>query len=72
MAANFTVRKMYSTIEKMDGCEYSTEIIIVTLKKRIVETNFFSEINILLLKVLLKQWMSANFPVKINTCSNTK
>ena len=41
MAANFNVIKMYSTVEKMDGCEYSIKIIIVTLKKRIARTNFF-------------------------------
>ena len=37
----FNVRKMYSTIERMAGCEYSLEIIIVPLKKRITFTNFF-------------------------------
>ena len=52
----------------MDGCEYSLEIIIVPQKGRTVETNFL-EINMLLPKRLLKQWMTARFPVKINTVS---
>ena len=30
----------------MDGCEYSVEVIIVPLKERMRETNFFLEINI--------------------------
>ena len=51
----------------MDGCEYSTETIIVALKERIAGTNFFLEINILLIKELLKQQMTASSPVKINT-----
>ena len=51
----------------MDGWKYSTEIITVPLKERI-RTNFFLEINILLLKELLKQWMTtASSPVKIYT-----
>ena len=33
--------KFYSTVEKMDDFEYSLEIIIVPLKERIAETNFF-------------------------------
>ena len=32
---------MYSTIEKLDGCEYCLEIIIVPLEERITRTNFF-------------------------------
>ena len=55
----------------MDGCQYSLEIIIVPQKERTVETNFL-EINMLLLKRLLKQWMTARFPVKINTVSFKK
>ena len=39
--ANFKVRKMYSTVEIMDGCEYSTEIIIVPLKECKTGTKFF-------------------------------
>ena len=41
MLTNFNVRKMYSTTEKMDCSAYSVEIIIIHLKKRISETNFF-------------------------------
>ena len=59
MAVNFNVRKMYSTFERMDGCEHSIEIIRVTLKECIARTNFFW--NILLLKELLQQWMTATF-----------
>ena len=51
---------MYRTVE---GMMAARKIIIVTLKERI---NFF-EINILLLKELMKQWMTARSPVKINT-----
>ena len=69
MTANFNVRKIYSAVERMDGCEYSLEIIIVLLKEHITETNFFLEINILLLEELLKQWMAARFLVKLNTLS---
>ena len=41
MTAYFNVRKIYSTVERMDGCEYSLEIIIVPLKERKAEINFF-------------------------------
>ena len=41
MTADFNVRKIYSVVKRIDGCEYSLEIIIVTLKERIAETNFF-------------------------------
>ena len=41
MAANFNVRKIRHTVQRMHGCEYSIEIIIVPLKDRITETNFF-------------------------------
>ena len=41
MVANFNVRKIYSTFERMDGCDYSKEIFIVTLKERIAGTNVF-------------------------------
>ena len=55
MSANFNVRKICSTVERTDGCENSAEIIIVPLKQRIAGINFFWEINIVLLKELLKQ-----------------
>ena len=32
---------MYSTVETMDGCEYSIEVIIASLKERIARSNFF-------------------------------
>ena len=35
------VRKIYSTIGRMDAWEYSLEIIIVPLKERIAQTNCF-------------------------------
>ena len=58
---------MYSTVERLDDCEYSLEIIIVPLKEHITETNFCLKTNMLLLKELLKQWTTARSPVKINT-----
>ena len=66
MTANFNVRKMYSTI-RMDGCEYSIEIMTALLKERVTRNIFFLEIHILLLKELLKQWMTAGSLIKINT-----
>ena len=66
MATNFNIRKMYSTVGKMDGCESSIEMIVVPLKERIAVIDFFLETNILLLKELLKQWMTAASSVKIN------
>ena len=61
MAADFNVRKMCSAFERMDGCECAIEIIMVP----------FLEINVLLLTAeritVLKQWMTASSPVKINT-----
>ena len=57
---------MYSTVGKMDGCESSIEMIVVPLKERIAVIDFFLETNILLLKELLKQWMTAASSVKIN------
>ena len=73
MTANFIVRKIYSVVERMDGCDYSFEIIIVItvpLKEHITEAIFFFvETNVLLLKELLKQWMTARSPVKLNTLS---
>ena len=41
MTANFNVTKMYSTVEKLDGCQYSLEVIIVPLKECMAETNCF-------------------------------
>ena len=41
MTANLNVRKIYSVVERMDGCEYSLEIIIVPLKEHITEAIFF-------------------------------
>ena len=38
MTANFNVRKINSTVERMDGCEYSMEIIIVFLE---INNHFF-------------------------------
>ena len=32
---------MYSTVERMDGCNYSIELINVPLKERPAGTNFF-------------------------------
>ena len=32
---------MYSTVERVDGCEYSIETIIKALKERIAGTNIF-------------------------------
>ena len=58
---------MHSTIERMDGCGDSIEVIAVPLKERIAGTCFFLEINILLLKEFLKQWLTASLPVEINT-----
>ena len=70
MTANYKVRKIYSVIERMDGCEYSLEIITVPLKEDIAEIiSFLKKINILLLKELLKQWMTARSPVKLNKSS---
>ena len=37
MAANFNVGKMHHIIERIHGCEYSIEIIIVGLKDHIAE-----------------------------------
>ena len=68
MTTNFYVRKIYSVVERMDSCEY-LEIIIVPLKEHTTEAIFFKKINILLLKELLKQWMTARSPVKLNTLS---
>ena len=41
MTAGFNVRKMYNALERMDGCEYSIELIMVPLKERIAESNLF-------------------------------
>ena len=51
----------------MNGCKYSIEIITVPLKEHIATSNFFGGINILLLKELLKQWLTGSSPVKIHT-----
>ena len=48
----------------MSGCVYYLEII---MKEHITENKLFFEINILLLKKLLKQWMTPRYPIKINT-----
>ena len=58
---------MYNTLEGIDGWKHSREIITVPLKEHVAGRNFFFEINILLLKELLKQWLTASSPVKINT-----
>ena len=42
----------------MEDCDYTIEIIIVPLKERIAETNFFFKINIPLLKELVNDgWL---------------
>ena len=38
MTANVNVRKIYLTVERMDGCKSSIEIVIVPLKERMVAT----------------------------------
>ena len=57
LTADFNVRNICSAVERMDVCEYSLEKIIVPLTECIAETNFFFEVNILMLKELLKQTM---------------
>ena len=41
MAANFDVRKIYSSVERMDDCKFSIEIIILSLKERIPRIDNF-------------------------------
>ena len=54
----------------MDDFEYSLEIIIVPLKERIAENNFFfGNKHTIAEKIVLKQWITARSPVKINTVS---
>ena len=63
---------MYSTVERMDGCEYSLEIIIVLLKERIAEINFFFFGNKYTIAEKIAQaskWVTAKSPVKINIIS---
>ena len=62
MTASFNVRKMYSTVERMDSCGYSNS----TFERTYSWIQHFLEINILLLKDSLKQWMTASSPVKLN------
>ena len=62
MAANFNVRKIYSTVERMDGCEYPNSI----FERKDGWNELFLEIIALLLKKLLKQRMTASSPFKIN------
>ena len=54
---------MYSTVED-DGCERYNHSTSERTHKR---NQLFLEIAILLLKELLKQWMTARSPVKVNT-----
>ena len=44
IAASFNVRKVYSIMERIDGCKSSIETIIVPLKEGIARTDFFMEI----------------------------
>ena len=64
---------MYSTVERMDGWEYSLEIIIVLLKERIAETNFFfffgNKYTIAEKIAQASKWVTAKSPVKINIIS---
>lgn len=53
MAADFNVRKMHNTVERMDGCGYFIKIIIIPLTERIAEPTFFG--------------YKHTTPVKINT-----
>ena len=39
MAVNLSVCEIYSNVERMGGCEYSIEIMIVSLKEGIAVTN---------------------------------
>ena len=65
IAANFNVRKMYSTAERINDCEHSAKIILEPLKERIDRTKLFGNKE-LLMKELLKQWKNASSPVKTN------
>lgn len=47
---NFNVRKIYSDLERMDGCKVSIEMIIAPLKELITSPNVFLVTNIPLLK----------------------
>ena len=64
MAANFNVRKMYSRVKRMDGCEYYLKN-IVFLKKRIASANFFLEIYYCWKKYWNSWWLTTCSPVKI-------
>ena len=57
---------MYSTVKRMDDCEYFKKVNIALLKEYIAGTNLFLETSILLHKELLKQWMTVSSSVKIN------
>ena len=59
---------MYSTVEIMDGCEYSIEIIIVPLKECKTEIKFFRNKQSTAERII-EQRMTARSPVKINTVS---
>ena len=44
MTSNFTVKlqfQLYSTAEKIDGCEYSLELIIEHLKEHMIKAKLF-------------------------------
>ena len=67
MAANFNARKMYSTIERMEWLRVFYRDNYSTFERTHTWNQLFSEINILLVKELLKQWLTTSSPVKINT-----
>ena len=64
MTASLNARKINTAVERMSDCVYSLEI---NMKEHITENNFFFEINMPLQKKLLKRWMTARSPVKVNT-----
>ena len=68
MAANFNVRKIGSTFERISGSVSSIRIIVVPLKKRITTINFFgnkhsTEEVLAINAAALKELMTATAPV---------
>ena len=58
IAANLSIRKIHSTVEKMDACEYSIKIITVPTAKRITQTWMIASSPFKINIAPFKEWMN--------------
>ena len=64
MAAIVSVRKIGNTVERMDGCKSSIEIIILTSKKKMHDSNIYRNKDTTT-RIITLTMVTANSPMKL-------